>query len=276
MVLLLLPLEMSKLKEWNNNMVEILGGGKSVNSWKTELLNILQGSEGVKGRDKAIEGGGSTRGYGITLIPKSLESIADQLTDRQLASRIIDHYESYMRKVPGMDFDNMPDAMKIAASDVMYNTGSLFNNFKNNLVNKDYTSALRDTLDIVSSNDEEAGNTKKILKGLANRRMNTYNEVAERMQVPKILSNLITPSKAEGMKTNITYNFAEGEPFSFDSDKGMHTKSISDEKPTGYDPLPQMQNQPMMDMPQPEAMKVFGSESLMYPGQDIEILGGLN
>ena len=234
--------------------MEILGGGNSKDSWKTRHLNMLKGSEGEEGTDDPVEGGGSTRGYGITMIPKALEGVADQLSDRDLASRIIDHYEGVMRRVPGLDFDSMPDAMKIVATDVMYNTGSLFNNFKTSLINKDYQKAMRDTLDIVSANDEVAGNVNKVVKGLANRRMDTFNEVADEMGLPQITSNLIRPSKVEGKRTNVTYNFETGEPFSFDTEKGMHTKSITDKKPMGYDPIETITE------PQPEAFMDFGAD----------------
>ena len=291
MVLLLLPLEMFKPKEWNSSM-EILGSGQNKESYKTTLLNMLRGSEGEEGTDDPVEGGGSTRGYGITLIPEPLEEIADQLSDRELASRIINYNENLMRKVPGLDFDNMPDAMKIAASDLMYNTGSLFRNFKTNLIDKNYSQALRDTLDVVSANDEDAGDVPKVVKGLANRRMQTYNYAAEQLGFPQITGNLITPSQKEGKVTNVTYNFESGDPFSFDTDKGMHTKSISDDKPTGYDPMPNVMQPQVSDdfmdfgadlTPNvPEGtpslmgeMPVFGAEALMYPNRDIKILGGL-
>jgi hypothetical protein len=60
--------------------MKLLGEGVD-NSWKEEHLTMLAESEGTKGRKKAIEGGGPTRGYGITVIPEALEDIADSLSD---------------------------------------------------------------------------------------------------------------------------------------------------------------------------------------------------
>ena len=278
--------------------MELLGQGNNASTWKTTFLNMLAGSEGTEGRDVAIEGGGGTRGYGITKIPKALQGVADTLTDKQLASRIIDYYEGVMRKIPGLDFDNMPDYMKIVATDVMYNTGSLFKNFKGNLIDKNYEMALKDMLDMVSANDPKANNTSKILKGLANRRMDTYNFAAEQMGIPTITSNNIFPSKKEGSLTDVIYNFSEGDPLTFNINKGMHSDSMNKSKPTGYDPMEGISSSPekkesmllekdLLEQPSYEEgeligqkkkdqpMITFASDSLMFPGQDIDILGGL-
>lgn len=217
--------------------MKLLGEGVD-NSWKEEHLTMLAESEGTKGRKKAIEGGGPTRGYGITVIPEALEDIADSLSDKDLASRIIDHNHNKMRAM-GIDFDNLPKEMKINASDLMFNTGTLFDNYRTALGQKDYQTALRESLDVISANDPDQDDQSKILRGLVNRRRDMYNYSAKGLNLPQIAESTIYPSTKEGALTEVTYRYeSDLEPFVLNINKGMHTKSITDERPQGYDIRP--------------------------------------
>ena len=218
------------------------------NSWKEKHLNLLAGSEGVKGTDDSVESGGKTRAYGITVIPKALESVADSLSDKELATRIIDHNHNRLRAM-GIDFDNLPEAMKINASDLMYNTGTLFNNYRSALDAKDFPTALRESLDVVSATDPDQNMDRKVVRGLVNRRMQMYNEAADELGLSRISDNKIFKSQTEGALTDVVYNFeGDKDPIIFNIDKGMHTKSFSDERPEGYDIRKPLVSSPLNDI----------------------------
>ena len=107
-----------------------------------ELINkILEGiakDEGTEGRAVALEGGGSTRGYGITTIAEGLKKAlsfsnlnADEMSDKDLARQIVIYNIGEMKKDMGEEtWNNLPDQMKIVASDQYYNSGKLFDGFK--------------------------------------------------------------------------------------------------------------------------------------------------
>ena len=212
--------------------------------WRNTILDRLEEFEGAEGTDNSVEGNSSTRGYGITLIPDALkEYAATETDDRKLADRIVGYNVELMREDEELDFDSLPDSMKIAASDLMYNTGTLFPNFRQALVDRDYSEALKQTLDVISAEDPDQDFDKRIVRGLVNRRVGTYNHAAEDLGLPQIQGYSILPSEMEGFQTNVTYNLGGGQdPFIFDIDKPMHTKSITDDRPLGYDTDPSQMN----------------------------------
>tara|TARA_R100001198_G_scaffold55463_2_gene31442 strand:- start:112 stop:1176 length:1065 start_codon:yes stop_codon:yes gene_type:complete len=262
-------------------------------SWRDTFLDRLGELEGTEGTDKSVEGNSSTRGYGITLIPDSLKDYAATETDdRKLAAAINSYNISQMIADEELDFEGLPDSMKMAAADVMYNTGTLFPNMRQALIDRDYPEALRQTLDIVSANDPDQGDTNKVVRGLINRRMDTYNYSAKELGLPQISDYSVLPSEEEGFLTNITYNFGDAQnPFVFNIDKGMHTKSMTDERPLGYDVQAtsvNLQKNPfktssikalgdiVKEKPKP-VQNIFATDSLAYPrgSNNVNILGGL-
>lgn len=254
--------------------MDLLGTQQPAQSWVDVHLDKLKDSEGEKGTDESIEAKTKTRGYGITLIPEPLKEIASRTTDdRKLAKMIINHNVGLMKQNDKLDFDNMPDSMKIAASDIMYNAGTLFNDFRESLENKDYPGALRNSLDIISANDPDADDESKVVRGLINRRRDMYNFAAEDLGLPQITDYSVLPSQMEGSLTDVTYNFGNAQdPIRFNINKGMHTKSITDERPQGYDVIDNAVSKPMLSE---KPFEIFGTESLAYPGANTEILGSL-
>ena len=64
--------------------------------WINKFLEILAEDEGTEGRAVALEGGGSTKGYGITTIADGLKKVlsfnnlnADEMSDKDLARQIV-------------------------------------------------------------------------------------------------------------------------------------------------------------------------------------------
>lgn len=257
--------------------MDLLGSKVNSNSWVDDMVKNLGEDEGTEGTDSSVEANKKTRAYGITLIPEALKPYAArEKDDKKVATAIVNYNADRMREDKDLDFDNLPDSMKMAASDVMYNTGTLFNNFRGALVNKDYPEALRQSLDIISATDPKADMERKVVRGLVNRRIKSYNRAAEDLGIPQILDKSILPSKKEGFLTNVTYKFGDKQdPFIFDIDKAMHSKSITDDRPLGYDVIEKAIGTPK-PIQRPKIQEpVFGTESLAFPGYDIDILGGL-
>ena len=202
-----------------------------------ELINkILEGiakDEGTEGRAVALEGGGSTRGYGITTIAEGLKKAlsfsnlnADEMSDKDLARQIVIYNIGEMKKDIGEEtWNNLPDQMKIVASDQYYNSGKLFDGFKGDLISGNYENALKNTLDIISANDPKTG-TNGVMTGLINRRVSKYNEAAEALGFNQITNFTTGNSVEEGKQTAVTYNYNNGDPFIVNTISGMHSQSL--------------------------------------------------
>lgn len=202
-----------------------------------ELINkILEGiakDEGTEGRAVALEGGGSTRGYGITTIAEGLKKAlsfsnlnADEMSDKDLARQIVIYNIGEMKKDMGEEtWNNLPDQMKIVASDQYYNSGKLFDGFKEDLISGNYENALKNTLDIISANDPTTG-TNGVMTGLINRRVSKYNEAAEALGFNQITNFTTGNSVEEGKQTAVTYNYNNSEPFIVNTISGMHSQSL--------------------------------------------------
>jgi len=207
-----------------------------------ELINkILEGiakDEGTEGRAVALEGGGSTRGYGITTIAEGLKKAlifsnlnADEMSDRDLARQIVIYNIGEMKKDMGEEtWNNLPDQMKIVASDQYYNSGKLFDGFKGDLISGNYENALKNTLDIISANDPKTG-TNGVMTGLINRRVSKYNEAAEVLGFNQITNFTTGNSIEEGKQTAVTYNYNNGGPFIVNTMSGMHSESLKKTEP---------------------------------------------
>ena len=202
-----------------------------------ELINkILEGiakDEGTEGRAVALEGGGSTRGYGITTIAEGLKKAlsfsnlnADEMSDKDLARQIVIYNIGEMKKDIGEEtWNNLPDQMKIVASDQYYNSGKLFDGFKGDLISGNYENALKNTLDIISANDPKTG-TNGVMTGLINRRVSKYNEAAEVLGFNQITNFTTGNSVEEGKQTAVTYNYNNSDPFIVNTISGMHSQSL--------------------------------------------------
>ena len=114
---------------------------------------------------------------------------------------------------------------------------------------KDFPTALRESLDVVSATDPDQNMDLKVVRGLVNRRMQMYNEAADALGLSEISDNKVFKSQTEGALTDVVYNFeGDKEPIIFNIDKGMHTKSISDERPEGYDIRKPLVSSPLNDI----------------------------
>lgn len=202
-----------------------------------ELVNkILEGiakDEGTEGRAVALEGGGSTRGYGITVLSEGFKKMlsfnnlnADEMPDKEVARQLIIYNIGEMKKDMGEEtWNNLPDQMKIVASDQYYNSGKLFDGFKRDLISGNYENALKNTLDIISANDPKTG-TNGVMTGLINRRVSKYNEAAETLGFNQITNFTTGNSVEEGKQTAVTYNYNNAEPFTVNTIAGMHSQSL--------------------------------------------------
>lgn len=134
-------------------------------------LETFEGAQGAM----AIEGGGMTRGYGITHLSPEKERAIIGLDDKSAALVIseMDH-EELLESQPG--YDVAPESVQLAALSMKYNAGSLFQKQKQALASGDWVGFAKETLDVVSANDPDTG-TSGALPGLARRRATAYNEV---------------------------------------------------------------------------------------------------
>ena len=210
--------------------------------WVDAFVEQLAEDEGTEGRKVALEGGTSTRGYGITNIADSLKSFlslnnlnADEMSDKDLAKQIVIHNIEKMKQSLGEDtWNTLPTSMKIIASDQYYNSGKLFPGFSNDLKNGNYESALKNTLDIISANDPQT-NSNGVMNGLINRRVKNFNLAATELGINTIKDYNVGNSNIEGKQTAVTYNFDNGEPFVVNTSAGIHSNSL---KKNNYLPDP--------------------------------------
>jgi len=201
--------------------------------WVNQFLEMLAHDEGTEGRAVALEGGVSTRGYGITHISDGLKKFlgfsqlnADEISDKDLAKQIVLYNIEKMKSDIGEEtWNSLPNSMKIIASDQYYNSGKLFNGFKSDLINGNYESALKNTLDIISANDPETG-TNAVMNGLINRRIRNYNLAAKELGFSQITNYDVGNSLVDGKKTAVTYSYDNGDPFVINTSGGVHSQSL--------------------------------------------------
>ena len=201
--------------------------------WVEEYMKLLAKHEGTRSA-KAIEGGGYTRGYGLTdLAQNFINSLsktkgvsADDLSDKELAKEyVIWNAQQIEKKFP--NFNEWPTSVKMSAVDLAYNGGSItaFKGFSSALSAGNYEEAAKQTLDIVSANDPKTGQSS-VLRGLANRRVDFYNMVANEVGFSPIKDFAITASNAKDRKTNITYDKGDT-VLGFDFRGALHSASGS-------------------------------------------------
>ena len=210
--------------------------------WIDKFLETLAEDEGTEGRKVALEGGKGTRGYGITTISEGLKKVlnfsnlnADEMSDKDLAKQIVLYNIDKMKADIGEEtWNNLPNSMKIVASDQYYNSGKLFDGFKGDLVNGNYENALKNTLDIISANDPVTGENG-VMTGLVNRRVRNYNTAAEELGLSQITDFSTGASIVDGKKTAVTYSYDNGDPFIVNTSSAMHSASLKKtDKITSY------------------------------------------
>ena len=210
--------------------------------WIDKFLETLAEDEGTEGRKVALEGGKGTRGYGITTISEGLKKVlnfsnlnADEMSDKDLAKQIVLYNIDKMKADIGEEtWNNLPNSMKIVASDQYYNSGKLFDGFKGDLVNGNYENALKNTLDIISANDPVTGKNG-VMTGLVNRRVRNYNTAAEELGLSQITDFSTGASIVDGKKTAVTYSYDNGDPFIVNTSSAMHSASLKKtDKITSY------------------------------------------
>tara|TARA_Y200000002_G_scaffold153026_1_gene126543 strand:- start:1063 stop:1737 length:675 start_codon:yes stop_codon:yes gene_type:complete len=114
-----------------------------------------------------------------------------------------DNIKEIKSKIGVEQWESLPQKSKFMVSNLYYNTGSLFNNFKKDLRNGNVMGAAKNSLDVVSSMNKDTGKVG-VLNGLINRRARNYNLAASDFDSPKIKNYKII--KKASNKTQIIYN----------------------------------------------------------------------
>ena len=183
-------------------------------SWIDEYMKILAKHEGTRPA-KATEGGGYTRGYGITSLADNFVSTllrnkglnASEMEDKELAREyVIWNAEQISKQFD--NYDEWPDSVKMAAVDLAYNGGNItrFKGFTTALREGRYQDAMSETLDVVAANDPETGK-RGALRGLGNRRFDIYNYVARELEFPQITGLKVVK---RGTGSLFSYTTADG------------------------------------------------------------------
>jgi len=194
------------------------------NEFIEEYLKILAEDEGTKGRAMALEGGGGTRGFGITNIPKELQEFAKTASDIELARKmLVWHHGKIANNIGGDTWDNLPKSMKIITLDQQWNAGKLFTGYRNDIVAGDYKGALGNTLDIISANDPKTDKSG-VMNGLVSRRVKHFNNAASELGLAVINKYNIGSS---GTGTQITYNYSDGSNSNVNTGNAIHSASSS-------------------------------------------------
>lgn len=193
-------------------------------AWIDEYMKILAKHEGTRGA-KAIEGGGYTRGYGLTDLAQSFMQTrganASEMSDEELAREyVIWNAQQIAEKYP--NYSQWPDSVKMAAVDLAYNGGNIgaFSLFDKSLKEGNYQEALKQTLDIVGANDPSTGK-RGVLRGLGNRRLDLYNRVADELGFAPITSLKVYKSEKGSL---FSYETSDGN-IDIDIARPLHTAS---------------------------------------------------
>jgi len=230
---------------------------------------------------KAVEGGGYTRGYGLTTLAqaflstlKSKGANADEMSDKDLARQYVE-WNAEQLKSKFDNFDSWPDSVKVSAIDLAYNAGinaiDSYKGFSSALRSGDYEEAAKQTLDIVSANDPETGE-RAVLRGLANRRVDYYNKVADEVGFTPIDSLQIT---AKGDGSNISYVKSDS-ILDFDFKGKLHTASGRYDVKKKTDPFLKEKRDSLIEGLQPNTENVLVSHARDMLDPDQEIYEGVD
>ena len=205
-----------------------------MSDWINDYMKILAKHEGTRPA-KATEGGGYTRGYGITSLADNFVSTllrnkglnASEMEDKELAREyVIWNAEQISKQFD--NYDEWPDSVKMAAVDLAYNGGRVtrYANFSRFLKEGKYQDAMKETLDIVTANDPETSKSGA-LRGLGNRRFDIYNYVANELEFPEITDLKVLE---RGTGSLFSYTTADGATIDKAIGSPIHSASGS------YDP----------------------------------------
>jgi GH24 family phage-related lysozyme (muramidase) len=188
-------------------------------SYIDEHLEFLARHEGTKGAKTRVEDktkAAAPFGLDNPPIPRK-----NNESDKAYAKRVLEYFDAEATAVLGDSYNRAPKNVKRAVLDNYYNSGRLYPGQINSLKNNDYLGFAKNTLDTVSANDPQTGGSG-VLKGLANRRAETYNLMADDV---KGLSR-ITGGELQNIdgKARLIYQ-TEKEPISFDFQKPLHSSS---------------------------------------------------
>ena len=182
--------------------------------WIDEYMKLLAKHEGTRPA-KATEGGGYTRGYGITTLADNFVSAllknkglnASEMQDKELAKEYVIWNAGQISKQFD-NYDEWPDSVKMAAVDLAYNGGRItrYANFSRFLREGKYQDAMKETLDIVTANDPKTSKSGA-LRGLGNRRFDIYNYVARELDFPEITDLKVVE---RGTGSLFSYTTADG------------------------------------------------------------------
>ena len=205
--------------------------------WYIDFKKKLAKSEGAKGREKALEGGGSTRGFGITFVPPSLKEIllgrglnAETMPDKDLFNELVDWHRDQVVDYFGEEtYNKLPTSVKGAAIDLNYNLKGgvrTASEFTAAAKKGNYQETAKQLLDIVTANDPDT-NQKGILAGFINRRIEHYNNIADQNAFRRITNFSVARSNQKGKKTLLTYETEAGTPIQFHLASPPHTRAKS-------------------------------------------------
>jgi GH24 family phage-related lysozyme (muramidase) len=208
---------------------EINIGGQALSDLENllnDVVSSLAKYEGTKGGE-AVEFKGQTNPFGIDNPPFPQE---ESESVENYVKRIAKHFHNGLINNFGESYTSAPDSVKKALIDFQYNTGGFAGtketpSLNNALKNKDYTTAMRNTLDVISAKDPDKNNQEGVLKGLATRRAIEYNKAADDLNIPKI--NFAKLEKTPEGNARIIYKDKSDNvvlDYTFKT-KGIHTKS---------------------------------------------------
>jgi hypothetical protein len=190
--------------------------------------------EGTREHDAEEKPGVRVRPYGITEIEKKKDFITylenldldyNEMNPKDLAAKLTEFNIIKIKEIIGENkWFSLPLSMQMLASDIYWNAGQLFNNFKKGLIKADYEFALNNILGIFSSYDPKA-KKKAVFVGLINRRVDWYNFVAEDLDFKTITDYSVEKSKEKGKKTVIIYEYSDGTSHIINTKLDLHSRS---------------------------------------------------
>ena len=179
-------------------------------------------NEGTEPHD-SLEDDSVTGAYGIKFPnPKYKEFGARK--QAMLMAR--DDVDLIKKQIGEKNWEALPKEVKLGASDMFWNSRSLFKNFKSKLIQGDAQGALYETLDVITGESKKTKG-KVVYPGHATRRARNHNEWAKRNNKP--LFETVVVKKTEDGGTKAIYNFDDGsKPVIKKSKKPLHPDSKYD------------------------------------------------
>jgi GH24 family phage-related lysozyme (muramidase) len=198
-----------------------------LNTMLSEVVDSLAKYEGVKGGGKRIEDPSKIKApYGTDNPPVPR---LDNEQDRDYAKRIAGYFHNNLINKFGESYIKAPISVQKALIDFQYNTGGFAGtektpNLNRALENNDYSTVMKNTLDVISAYDSKKG-SEGVLLGIAKRRAIEYNNTADDLGIPKL--NLVKLETTPQGTARIIYKNKDNVDvlnYSF-SNKGVHSQS---------------------------------------------------